>query len=538
MSYGNRALAAIVVVMCVACARTAVGQQETIIHSFATGDGTVPFTGLVRNSSGSFFGTTTGGGSSNDGTVFELTKDGSGNWDEKLLYSFTGSHGDGSGPQDGLTLDAKGDVFGVTTGGGSNQSGTVFELTQGTNGFWTEKVLHEFGSSATDGTYPRGALIFDAQGDLYGTTENSGKNGVGTAYELTPSGSGSWTEKILYHFGANSTDAASPMAGLTIDSAGNLYGTTTAGGPSYDQSFYGPITGGTVFELTPSGGGSWTEKILHDFVPGTINEFGYLEPSGDGWTPTTAVLLDNKGNLYGTTENGTASDGYSPSSVYPVGATFELKPAAGGSWTETVSFSSCENGTTCFPSGDLTMDPAGNLYDTTTSGGSYLGMANGTGSTVYENGTVLHNFPTTAMDGYGATGQVIFDSSGNLYGTTEVGGANNLGTVYEIEGAASAAQIGTTASMTVNPSGNLVAGEPITLTATLSPVSGSAMPSGTVTFIDPAGGSVTELLIAGKAMYSGTVPPVGQYSVYAQYNGAPGFAATKSATVTRMVTSH
>ena len=157
-----------------------------------------------------------------------------------------------------------------------------------------ETVLHSFNN--TDGAYPVAGLIFDAVGNLYGTTDgggnfggNCGTYGCGTVFELSPNGSGGWTEKVLYSFSNNGTDGANPIAGLVRDAAGNLYGTTDGGG--------GPYNSGTVFELTPQAGGGWTEKVLHSF------SFFH------GRSPEAGLILDAAGNLYGTTSYGGAYGG-------------------------------------------------------------------------------------------------------------------------------------------------------------------------------------------------------------------------------------
>src|SRR5664279_570642 len=173
-----------------------------------------------------------------------------------------------------------------------------------------EQVLHNFNNNGTDGTFPQAGLIVDGAGNLYGTTSEGGtyiscSGGCGTVFELTPNGSGGWTETVLHNFNSNGTDGANPYAGLIFDAAGNLYGTTTTGGSTG--------TGyGTVFELTPAAGGTWTEQVLYSFRGGT-----------DGTWPYAGLIFDAAGNLYGTTPNGSTNNG---------GIAFELTPAAGGTW--------------------------------------------------------------------------------------------------------------------------------------------------------------------------------------------------------------
>ena len=162
-------------------------------------------------------------------------------WNEKVLHNF-GSGADGNYPPAGLIRDAAGNLYGTTLYGGAHNYGTVFELSASAGGGWTETVLHSFNNDGTDGWYPQAGLIFDAAGNLYGTTARGGAyTYYGTVFELSPNGSGGWTETVLHSFG-NGADGVFPFAGLTFDAAGDLYGTTYLGG-TYDE--------GTVFELTP-----------------------------------------------------------------------------------------------------------------------------------------------------------------------------------------------------------------------------------------------------------------------------------------------
>src|ERR1019366_4407129 len=201
---------------------------------------------------------------------------------DNVLHNFNNDGTDGVNPQADLIFDAAGNLYGTTSQGGTSDAGTAFELTPAAGGTWTEKVLWSFGTGM-DGANPLAGLIFDGAGNLYGTTYNGGTSNSGTVFELTPAAGGTWTEKVLYGFdgGANGGD---PSAGLIFDAAGNLYGTT---------SFGGPYNHGTVFELMPAGGGSWTEQVLHNFGSGT-----------DGISPLAGLIFDGAGNLYGTTYHG------------------------------------------------------------------------------------------------------------------------------------------------------------------------------------------------------------------------------------------
>jgi uncharacterized repeat protein (TIGR03803 family) len=223
----------------------------------------------------------------------------------------------------------------------------VFELIPTASGSWKEKILHDFHNNGIDAWYPQGKLVFDSSGNLYGTTSSSSYF-AGAVFELTPKAGGGWTEKILHKFGVKFDDGWTPYAGLIFD-AGNLYGTTYGGGA---HGF------GTVFELTPQTGGDWTEKSLHSF-----NDDGK-----DGWSPEAGLVFDALGNLYGTTTEG---------GVYGDGTVFELARNVGGAWKERVlhSFNST-NGET--PYSGLIFDASGNLYGTTYGGGTH------TDGTVFE----------------------------------------------------------------------------------------------------------------------------------------------------------
>jgi uncharacterized repeat protein (TIGR03803 family) len=262
--------------------RTA-AQQESVLYSF--GNGTAPQAGpssvLIFDAAGNLYGETVELGPNGEGTVFELTPESGAGWAEKVLHAF-GKGIDGTFPLGGVIFDAAGNLYGTAQcvenycGG----DGMVFELTPKKSGGWTEKVLHRF--DGADGEEPAGTLVFDASGNLYGTTYYGGAYGEGTVFELTPKAGGGWSEKLLHSFGKG-TDGAQPLGGVILDAAGNLYSTTQFGGA------YGY---GTVFELTPKAGGGWTNKTLRSF--GNSNSLG-------GSNPTAGLIFDNAGNLYGTT---------------------------------------------------------------------------------------------------------------------------------------------------------------------------------------------------------------------------------------------
>jgi uncharacterized repeat protein (TIGR03803 family) len=229
-----------------------------------------------------------------------------GTWSGKVLHEFGGSTDDGIHPEAGLVFDGSGNLYGTTYNGGAHLGGTTFELSPMAGGLWKQRILHAFNSGPNDGESPIGTLTFDSAGNLYGTTVNGGTSRWGTVYELTPTSSGPWAESIIHSFNST-TDGANPEASVTFDSAGNLYGTSAAGGVS---------NGGTVFKLSPAGGGSWNLTVLYSFVV----------DSADGNTPSAGVLLDASGNLYGTTNKGGA---------FAAGTVYKLSPSA-STWTETI----------------------------------------------------------------------------------------------------------------------------------------------------------------------------------------------------------
>jgi uncharacterized repeat protein (TIGR03803 family) len=394
-------------------------QTLTVLHTFTGGaDGSTPGTNLVMDSRGNIYGTT----QSNPlgfGEVFELVKHGS-SWVLYTLYVFAG--GDGSNPSV-LMMGSDGSLYGTNSGGGHGEYGTVYKLTppatacKSASCRWSYTKLYDF-TGQSDGGNPFGQLV-ERNGNLYGTTLYGGEypngcetgHGCGTVYELSPS-QGGWTETVLYSF-RTSPDAWWPYAGVIFDPAGNLYGTTYAGGTHND---------GAVFELSPSGSG-WTETILHSF-----GAFG-----GDGRFPFSSLLRDGGGNLYGVTNMGGA---------FNSGTVFSLAPS-NGEWTENVLYSFdyiYGDGNPTF--GGLIMDASGNLYGTSPGQGGlpstqqYFGnvfmMTPSNGGWNYIN---LHTFACGA-DGGDPFSTPIMDSNGNLYGTASIGGEgcfeNGYGTVWEL----------------------------------------------------------------------------------------------------------
>jgi uncharacterized repeat protein (TIGR03803 family) len=392
--------------------------KEKVLHSFNGRGGNTPVASLIFDAAGNLYGTTTGGGVGKCGdygcgTVFQLTLGANGKWAETVLHDFNGK--DGAMPSGGLIVDAAGNLYGTTYGGGVDCAGggcgTVFKLTPGANGKWTQTVLHEF--KGKDGANPVSELIFDAAGKLYGTTAQGGTAGYGTVFQLAPGANGNWSDKVLHNF--NGEDGDYPDSGLIFDAAGNLYGTTL-----YSYS------GGVVFQLVRDAKGRWTEKVLHDFTS-----------SSNDSCPNGGLIFDAAGNLYGTT---------SACNYYGDGKVFELTPQAKGQWRETTVYEFNGGDDGAFPATGVTFDAEGNLYGTTVAGGEFecIPGPNHCG-TVFKlrpgadgvwTETVVHSFNGT--DGSGPESSLVLDAEGNLYGTTAYGGSfygddnGGYGTVFQI----------------------------------------------------------------------------------------------------------
>jgi uncharacterized repeat protein (TIGR03803 family) len=414
-------------------------QTEIVLHSFTGGrDGADPDGRMLLDNKGNLYGTTNEGGSSSCfpsygcGTVFELHFS-SGLWRERVLHTFSNDIADGGFPFGGVVSDVKGNLYGTTLYGGCNiqfgACGTIFEVSRTRSGPWKERVIYSFTGGA-DGALPLGELVFDTAGNLYGVATTSGINNAGVVFELTPVGGGKWTQQVLHSF-TGGNDGAVPFAGLAIDGQGNLYGTTMAGGgagscvPINSYSYCG-----TAFELSPpiTKGGQWTETILHSFAGGS-----------DGSNPAGGLVSDSQDNFYGTTESG-GGLGTCPNSANPYcGTVFELSPPGpnGGPWTETVLYSFSGGSDGAFPSSAVVFDGLGNLYGTTLEGGNSdctFGCGTVFKLTPSPNGwseTSLYSFSGGA-DGAVPSPSLVIDSSGNLYGVAEAGGQYGHGVVFEI----------------------------------------------------------------------------------------------------------
>jgi uncharacterized repeat protein (TIGR03803 family) len=321
------------------------GTGYTILYSF-TGypDGDGPGS-LILDAAGNLYGTTEGGGDDNKGTLFTLKTDGTG---YRILHSFSGVDDDGVQPRASLILDAAGNLYGTTVHGGlalgGCDCGTVFTVKTDGSGYTN---LHTF--TDTDGKFPVASLILDAAGNLYGTTLRGGVGscaapGCGTVFTLKTDGTG---YTILHFFTGGTSDGSQPEASLTLDAAGNLYGTTLY------QGGLGGCNCGSVFTLKTDGTGY---TILHVFNGGT----------SDGAVPAASLILDAAGNLYGTTVEGGLSDG--DICVGGCGTVFTLRTDGTG---YTIShFFDRLTGDGALPHASLILDPSGNFYGTTSRGGS------------------------------------------------------------------------------------------------------------------------------------------------------------------------
>ena len=391
-----------------------------VIYNFGAHakDGTSPSSTPYRDANNNLFVTTQSGGANGAGAVVEISppaKPG-GNWTEKVIHNF-GAKGAPANPSTGLIADANGNFYGTTPYGGASSNGAVYMMSPPTEAgqSWTVKVLHSFVSNL-DGANPVAGLTLDANGNLYGTT-TAGAFGFGTVFELSPPAAPgkSWTEKVLHRFSGSAGDGSYPEGGLILGPGGGVYGTTQRGGS------YGV---GTVFKLTPptTDTGQWIVSILHNFSGG-----GCYGCSSDGWLPFAGLTRDTKGTFLGTTAFGGSNNH---------GTVFQMVPptSPGGSWTEAQLY-----GLTAaqVPSGSVLLGPKGIVYGTasqglTSAGGDVFELV----PTTTSGGTTwsfseLHVFGNGSDGKYPGAG-LVRDAQGHLYGTTAQGGAYGFGVVFEI----------------------------------------------------------------------------------------------------------
>jgi len=371
--------------------------QETLLYTFTGGaDGALPSAGVIRDVAGNLYGTTQAGGPANAGVVFKVTPSGQ----EIVLHGFTGG-ADGGTPLAGLIADSAGNLYGTTRCGGSGTvaycegsgAGVVFRVDPAGN----ETVLYSF-TGGSDGAFPQAPVMRDSSGGLYGTTSDGGASNLGTVYKLDASGH----ETVLHSF-AGGTDGQYPVAGLTRDASGNLYGTTLQGGGG-KLCYWGSLTTcGVVFKIDPAG----RETILYAFTGGTT-----------GGRPQAGVTLDSSGNLYGTA---------SLAGVGNNGVVFKLDPS--GQQTILYGFPAGTDGAE--PRAGVAFDSSGNLYGTTSQGGTW------NSGSVYKRDpsgheTVLYSFMGGADGGFPTSG-VIVDAAGNLCGTADGGNAIGAGVVFKVD---------------------------------------------------------------------------------------------------------
>jgi uncharacterized repeat protein (TIGR03803 family) len=371
-----------------------------LIYSFTGGsEGEYTDTELVRDSAGNLYGTSVQGGTYSSGTVFQVTPAGV----HTVLYSFTGGT-DGGEPYKGVTLGADGNLYGtaVTGGGGSCEGGcgVVFKLTN-SGGTWTQSVIHTFQGS--DGSGPGSPVSFDRHGNIYGTTPTGGTYSVGVIYQLEPNSAGGWSFHVIHEFTGGADGAGGSAGRLLVDTAGRLYGVCTVGG----------VNGfGTVYTLGRPHG-QWEFTTIYAF-----------KDSPDGGEPYGGLVFDRFGNLYGTTYYAGTND---------AGTVYELTHTH-GTWTEQVLYSFTGGADGGSPISSLVSDAAGNLYGTTSAGGSascgcgvIFKMTHGA------NGwseTVVYSFPGKPRPGFAYNG-MVGDGAGNFYGATVHGGSGDDGAIYK-----------------------------------------------------------------------------------------------------------
>lgn len=373
-------------------------QTFTVLYHFTNGaDGGYPSSDLIVDAQGNVYGTTSAGGSANMGTVFMVSATGK----ETVLHSFTGAP-DGGSPTAGLLADRNGNLYGTTYRGGDincapqyGGCGTVFKI--GRTG--KETILHSFESA--EGTNPLAGLIADAQGNLYGSTFaggnlncSSAEGGCGTIFKLDKTGN----LTVLYVF-AGAPDGANPVARLTLDGQGNLYGTSQFGGDFDCSPNFGGC--GTVFKLDPTG----HNTVLHSFL-------GY--PT-DGEAPEAPVFLDSAGNVYGTAYAGGSNVD---------GTMFRIDTAG-----NQVFYSFPSGFGPSGPEGPLVPKTGGFVFGATLGGGRHSA---GTLFRLDKNGRLatIHTFDGT--HGRYPMGGLVRDAAGNFYGTTYFGGKFDVGVVFKL----------------------------------------------------------------------------------------------------------
>ena len=467
--------------------------------SFSGANGNKPMSGLVQDSNGDLFGTTAFGGASSEGTVFEITYNGSAySSTPTTLASFTGTNGTnppgttGTNPIGNVVRDSAGNIFGAAGSGGTNGDGTVWELAAGGN---TITVLATFSSST--GENPGAGLIEDSAGDLFGTTQFGGTGGNGTVYEVK---AGSGVVTTLTSF--NGTNGQDPLGGLVMDGNGNLFGTTADGGANGE---------GAIFELPYNSGSQTYGTII------SLASFAAVNGSSENATGAgsrASLVMDSSGDLFGTAGSG------GPTSA---GTVFEL-PFSNGSYGAITAATATFNGTNgSHPTTPLIRDANGNLFGTTSAGG-----ANGLGA-IFEvpagTGTVFTLASlTAATTGSTPAAGLLENSSGDLFGTADQAGPSSDGTVFEY-----APSIVTVTSL-VDGAGTFTPGSNPTDT-TLRGALANAPTGSTIVFQNGLSGTLT-LTSALSISDNLTISGPGAATIAISGNNASSvFSATSSATV-------
>jgi uncharacterized repeat protein (TIGR03803 family) len=372
-----------------------------VIFSCEEDEGEYADTDLETDSAGNIYGTTVLGGDFGGGTVFQLSPTPTG-WMQTVLYNFTGG-ADGGEPYKGVTIDGKGNLYGTAVTGGSGSCeggcGVLYKLTN-SGGKWTQTVLHAF-SGGYDGSGPGARVTVDPSGNIYGMTPTGGAYGLGTIYKIRQDNGASDLQVI--HAFTGGADGASGSAGRMILRHGHIYGAATTGGT------YGS---GVLFELRPRGRGEWDFRTIYSF-----------RGQPDGTFPYGALLFDRLGNIYGTTYYGGANG---------IGSVYQLSPRGIGEWNESVLYSFQGGSDGNSPISNLVDDGVGNLYGTTSEGGSGSGTIfklSPTGGGQWME-TVVHAFEGPPDGAFAYNGMVV-DLFGNFYGATVHGGDNDDGAVYK-----------------------------------------------------------------------------------------------------------
>jgi uncharacterized repeat protein (TIGR03803 family) len=409
--------------MTFATAAFAVDTQTTIYNFQNKATGANPESGVIADAAGNLYGTTAFGGSctltkQGCGIVFELSPSSSGGWTETVLHTFAAGTTDGYQPQAGLVFDSNGNLYGTTAGGGTGTAcsegcGTIFELQPQSGGGWLESILYNF-TNGSDGASPTGNLVLDADGNIYGTNLG-GSNSDGTVFELTSTG----TFTTIFTFATG--QGRWPGSGVIFDSAGDLYGTTMIGGDVSGTWGCANFSGcGVVFKLTPSSTGWRYSQIYVFHGPGGARPFGGL-------------VFDAAGNLYGTTLNGGTP-------TYPgSGTVFELTPTTTGApWKETLLHAFTAGSDGGYPQATLAIDPAGTLFGITPgaktpavpSTAFRLSPASG-GGWQFQVLTTL-----SAGSGFFVTAPPYRNAAGDMFSTSYGGGSTlcngGCGFVYEL----------------------------------------------------------------------------------------------------------